>query len=92
MLFFTPRYAHLIIIRNARIVLTNKWAATNLTDPRSVGVCCQSKQRMLELFSDIYFDNSGKTSVGMWWTVFGVILIATAATRFYKLDQPDHIW
>lgn len=33
----------------------------------------------------------GGYSSGVWWTIFGVILIATVATRFYKLDQPDHV-
>lgn len=28
----------------------------------------------------------------VWWTVFGLLLIVTVGTRFYKLDQPDHVW
>ncbi len=28
----------------------------------------------------------------IWWRVFALLMIATVATRFYKLDQPDHVW
>ncbi|XP_046641821.1 protein O-mannosyl-transferase 2-like isoform X1 [Daphnia pulicaria] len=27
----------------------------------------------------------------IWWRVFALLMIATVATRFYKLDQPDHV-
>lgn len=26
------------------------------------------------------------------WIVFGAVLLLTAATRYYKVTEPDHIW
>lgn len=27
----------------------------------------------------------------VWWIVFGVICLLTAATRFYKVGEPEHV-
>ncbi|TDG38780.1 hypothetical protein AWZ03_014799 [Drosophila navojoa] len=28
---------------------------------------------------------------GRWWTLLGLVLLFTFATRFYKVTEPDHI-
>ena len=27
-----------------------------------------------------------------WWILFGIIIILTAGTRFYKVTEPQHVW
>ncbi|CAL4078365.1 unnamed protein product [Meganyctiphanes norvegica] len=30
-------------------------------------------------------------SPSMWWAIFGVVCVLTAATRFYKVTEPEHV-
>lgn len=37
----------------------------------------------------VLFFRHGDSQV--WWIVFGVICLLTAATRFYKVGEPEHV-
>jgi len=50
-----------------------------------------STKRKIPRSSDAKTQFDSNVNPKMWWTVFTLIVIATAATRLYKLQEPAHI-
>jgi len=61
--------------------MTEKADATSAPAPRSA----RGKE------DESLFDQFRNGRDGMWWTIFTVLMVATAVTRFHGLSQPDHI-
>lgn len=78
------------VIRNFRCQILGKMPKAEGSDAPATAASRSTEPKSKKAHRDTAYD-SGKTSTGLWWTLFGLILITTAATRFYKLDQPDHI-
>ncbi|XP_020708098.2 protein O-mannosyl-transferase 2 [Athalia rosae] len=49
------------------------------------------KPRVLKEQAKNTGDDETSVKTLTWWTIFVIILIATIATRFYKVTEPDHV-
>lgn len=81
---------------NKLSILRNIILATSLSNTRQKELQCQNKKMTLaknkesSIKTPIKKDSSDQRK---WYSVvFTLVIVATVATRFYKVTEPDHVW